>query len=60
MEVTPAVITAAIASIASLFAVGASKAIFTRKSWVRSGLEMMAIGTLAAAGTYVIGLLFPE
>jgi VIT1/CCC1 family predicted Fe2+/Mn2+ transporter len=60
MSVTPAVITAAIASIASLFAVGASKAIFTRKSWVRSGLEMMAIGTLAAAGTYVIGLLFPD
>jgi VIT1/CCC1 family predicted Fe2+/Mn2+ transporter/rubrerythrin len=60
MRVTPAVITAAIASIASLFAVGASKAIFTRKSWIRSGLEMMGIGTLAAAGTYVIGLAFPE
>ncbi len=60
MGVTLAVITAAIASIASLFGVGASKAIFTRKSWIRSGLEMMGIGTLAAAGTYVIGLAFPE
>jgi VIT1/CCC1 family predicted Fe2+/Mn2+ transporter len=59
MVVTPAVITAVIASIASLFAVGASKAIFTRKSWIRSGLEMMAIGTLAAAATYVIGLAIP-
>jgi VIT1/CCC1 family predicted Fe2+/Mn2+ transporter len=59
MEVTPAVVTAATASVASLFAVGASKAIFTRKSWVISGLEMMIIGTLAAAATYLIGLVIP-
>jgi VIT1/CCC1 family predicted Fe2+/Mn2+ transporter len=60
MPVTAAAITAAVASIAALFAVGASKATFTRKSWVTSGLEMMAIGTLAAAATYAIGLLIPE
>jgi VIT1/CCC1 family predicted Fe2+/Mn2+ transporter/rubrerythrin len=60
LEITPAAIAAAIASIAALFAVGASKATFTRKSWVTSGLEMMAIGTLAALATYAIGLLFPE
>ena len=59
MQVIPAVITAVIASIASLFGVGASKAIFTRKSWVRSGLEMMAIGALASAATYAIGLAIP-
>lgn len=59
MEVSSAVITAVIASIACLFGVGASKAIFTRKSWIRSGLEMMAIGTLAAAATYAIGLAIP-
>jgi VIT1/CCC1 family predicted Fe2+/Mn2+ transporter/rubrerythrin len=59
LEVTPAVITAVVASIACLFAVGASKAIFTRKNWIRSGVEMMAIGTLAAAATYVIGLAIP-
>ncbi len=59
MKVTPAVITAVIASMACLFAVGASKAIFTRKSWVRSGLEMMAIGTLASASTYAIGMVIP-
>jgi VIT1/CCC1 family predicted Fe2+/Mn2+ transporter len=59
MEVNPAVITAAIASIACLFIVGASKAIFSRKSWVRSGLEMMAIGTLASIATYAIGLAIP-
>jgi VIT1/CCC1 family predicted Fe2+/Mn2+ transporter len=59
MQVNPAVITAAIASIACLFIVGASKAIFSRKSWLRSGLEMMAIGTLAAAATYAIGMAIP-
>jgi VIT1/CCC1 family predicted Fe2+/Mn2+ transporter len=59
MEVNPAVITAAIASIACLFVVGASKAIFSRQSWVRSGIEMMAIGTLASAATYAIGLAIP-
>ena len=59
MGVTPAVVTAVIASIATLFMVGASKAVFTRQSWIRSGLEMMAIGTLAAAATYIIGLAIP-
>jgi VIT1/CCC1 family predicted Fe2+/Mn2+ transporter len=59
MAVNPAVITAAIASITCLFLVGASKAIFSRKSWVRSGLEMMAIGALASVATYAIGLLIP-
>ena len=59
LEVTPAVVTAAVASIAFLFGVGASKAIFTRMSWVRSGLEMMGIGILASAATYGIGLAIP-
>lgn len=59
MEVTTAAITASLASMAALFGVGASKAIFTRKNWAGSGLEMMAIGTLAAAATYAIGLLIP-
>jgi len=59
MEVNPAVITAATASIGCLFAVGASKAIFSRKSWVRSGIEMMVIGILASVATYAIGLVIP-
>jgi VIT1/CCC1 family predicted Fe2+/Mn2+ transporter/rubrerythrin len=59
MEVNAAVITAAIASIVCLFAVGASKAIFSRQSWIRSGIEMMAIGTLASLATYAIGLVIP-
>jgi VIT1/CCC1 family predicted Fe2+/Mn2+ transporter len=60
LEVTPAAITAALASFAALFGVGASKAIFTRKSWASSGLEVLAVGTLAAVASYAIGLLIPE
>jgi VIT1/CCC1 family predicted Fe2+/Mn2+ transporter len=59
MAVNPAVITAAVASIACLFFVGASKAVFSRKSWLRSGFEMMAIGMLASVATYAIGLAIP-
>jgi VIT1/CCC1 family predicted Fe2+/Mn2+ transporter len=59
LGITPAVITAILASVVCLFGVGASKAIFTRKSWIRSGLEMMAIGVLASVATYVIGLIIP-
>jgi VIT1/CCC1 family predicted Fe2+/Mn2+ transporter len=59
LSITPAVITAIIASISCLFGVGASKSIFTRKNWIRSGLEMMAIGILASAVTYIIGLVIP-
>jgi len=47
-----------VATIAALFGVGAMKTIFSRKNWFRSGLEMMIIGALAAAITYMIGTLF--
>jgi VIT1/CCC1 family predicted Fe2+/Mn2+ transporter len=60
MDVSRAAITAVLASLAAMFGVGASKALFTRKSWVASGLEVLGIGTLAAACTYLIGLVFPE
>jgi VIT1/CCC1 family predicted Fe2+/Mn2+ transporter len=47
-----------IGTVATLFGVGAMKTIFSRRNWVRSGLEMMGIGVSAAAITYVIGTLF--
>jgi predicted membrane protein (TIGR00267 family) len=53
-----ALIASIIATMATLFGVGAMKTIFSRKNWVRSGLEMMVIGASAAAITYVIGTLF--
>jgi VIT1/CCC1 family predicted Fe2+/Mn2+ transporter len=59
LDVTPAAIAAMVASIAALFGIGASKAVFTRTSWVRSGLENLIIGILAATATYLIGILIP-
>ena len=53
-----ALIISIVATVATLFGVGAMKTIFSRKSWVRSGLEMMGIGASAAAITYLIGKMF--
>jgi len=55
---TDALIASIVATIVALFGVGAMKTIFSRKNWVRSGLEMMFIGASAAAMTYLIGTLF--
>ena len=41
--------------LATLFAVGASRTLVTRLGWMRSGLEMLLVGTLAAAVAYGIG-----
>jgi vacuolar iron transporter family protein len=46
---------AIVLTLATLFAVGASRALVTRLGWVRSGLEMLAVGALAAAVAYAIG-----
>jgi VIT1/CCC1 family predicted Fe2+/Mn2+ transporter len=56
---TTGAFTAMFASMAALFLLGASKALFTRSSWVRSGTENLIIGVLAAAATYIIGVLIP-
>jgi predicted membrane protein (TIGR00267 family) len=58
LNIWDALIASVIGTVATLFGVGAMKTIFSRKNWVRSGLEMMAIGTSAAAITYMIGTLF--
>ena len=50
MEVNPAVITAAIATIGCLFIVGASKTIFSRKGWVRSGVGVLSVSVRGKAG----------
>lgn len=53
-----ALIVSIIGTVTTLFGVGAMKTIFSRKNWIRSGLEMMIIGASAAAITHVIGKLF--
>jgi len=48
---------AVVLTLSTLFAVGASRAAVTRLGWMRSGLEMLFVGALAAAVAYSIGAL---
>jgi VIT1/CCC1 family predicted Fe2+/Mn2+ transporter len=41
----------------ALFALGASKVFVTERNWLRSGLEMLVVGGLAAAVAYLVGYL---
>jgi VIT1/CCC1 family predicted Fe2+/Mn2+ transporter/rubrerythrin len=43
---------------AFLFVIGSARSFFTGKGGVRSGLEMLAVGSLVAAITYGVGVLF--
>jgi VIT1/CCC1 family predicted Fe2+/Mn2+ transporter/rubrerythrin len=56
MTGTPAIITAAVISLAAHFAVGAAKSLVTVRSWWASGFEMTAVGAVEGAVTYAIGL----
>jgi VIT1/CCC1 family predicted Fe2+/Mn2+ transporter/rubrerythrin len=52
-----AVVTAAVVSIIAHFLVGASKALFTLRTWWSAGLEMTLAGIIVGAITYGIGLV---
>jgi VIT1/CCC1 family predicted Fe2+/Mn2+ transporter/rubrerythrin len=45
-------------SAAFLFAIGSARSFFTGKGGVRSGVEMLVVGSFVAALTYGVGLLF--
>ena len=45
-------------SAAFLFLIGSARSFFTGKGGVRSGLEMLAVGTVVAAITFGVGVLF--
>jgi VIT1/CCC1 family predicted Fe2+/Mn2+ transporter/rubrerythrin len=57
MQGVPAVIAAAVISLAAHFAVGAAKSLITVRSWWSSGLEMTVVGALEGVVTYGIGIL---
>ncbi len=44
-------------ALGALFAMGAARTFFTRKNWLISGIEMTAIGAVAAAAAFAIGKL---
>jgi vacuolar iron transporter family protein len=41
----------------SLFVVGALRSLVTKRSWLRSGLEMLSVGALAAVAAYGVGYI---
>jgi VIT1/CCC1 family predicted Fe2+/Mn2+ transporter/rubrerythrin len=53
---TTGVVTAAIVSLVAHFLVGASKALFTLRTWWSAGLEMTVAGIIVGTITYGIGL----
>jgi len=53
----PAIVAAAVVSLAAHFAVGAAKSLITVRSWWSSGLEMTVVGAVEGAVTYGIGIL---
>jgi VIT1/CCC1 family predicted Fe2+/Mn2+ transporter/rubrerythrin len=57
MQGIPAVIAAAVISLAAHFAVGAAKSLITVRSWWSSGFEMTMVGAVEGAVTYGIGIL---
>jgi len=55
---TTAVIVAAIVSLVAHFAVGASKSLFTLRTWWAAGAEMTVAGIIVGAVTFAFGVLF--
>jgi VIT1/CCC1 family predicted Fe2+/Mn2+ transporter len=55
---TTAVLTAAVVSLVAHFLVGASKSLFTLRTWWSAGLEMTAAGVIVGVVTYAVGLFF--
>jgi VIT1/CCC1 family predicted Fe2+/Mn2+ transporter len=52
----PAILVAAVISLAAHFAVGAAKSLITIRSWWSSGLEMTAVGAIEGIVTYALGI----
>jgi len=56
MSGVPAIVAAAIVSLAAHFAVGAAKSLVTVRSWWSSGMEMTLVGAVEGIATYLIGI----
>lgn len=49
-----------VAAIMGLFAIGAIKSQFTKRSWAKSGLEMVLVGLVASLAAYYLGTLVSQ
>lgn len=57
--ITTALVTSVLASAVALFVLGAVKSRWTEGTAIRSGLEIVALGALAAVAGYVFGTILP-
>ncbi len=62
MQLVPALridtfVVAGVSTAATLFVLGALKVRVTGRSWIKSGLETLAVGGVAAATAYAVGVL---
>jgi len=58
LQGTTAIVTSAVVSLVAHFLVGASKSLFTLRTWWAAGLEMTAAGVIVGTVTYAVGLIF--
>jgi vacuolar iron transporter family protein len=60
LAATDALILSVALTIAALFGIGLGKASVAHRNYLRSGLEVVAIGLAAAGATYGLGMLLPR
>jgi VIT1/CCC1 family predicted Fe2+/Mn2+ transporter len=51
---------ACVLAAAALFVIGASRSLFSGRSWLTAGLEMLTLGAIASAVAYTIGAVAAE
>lgn len=56
----PALVAASVLTGAALFGIGATKARWTRRSWFRSGLEILSLAAVAGVAGYFLGSVLPD
>jgi vacuolar iron transporter family protein len=60
LPVRSAVLISVVLTVVLLFAMGAVKSRWTRRSWLRSGLETFSLGAIAGIAGYLLGSVLPE
>ena len=56
-KIEPEFILSSVIVVISLFVIGASRGLFTKKNWIKSGLEMLLVGGIAALVAFLVGTL---